>query len=361
MPEINGFAFFLRKLPKILYDNEFVIDILPDFGYYINIKYFSGGTEMKKLFILVLALVVAVAVFAACDKKNPDSTDATTTTVTTEATTTTTESTVATTTTAATTTEATTTEATTTEATTTTETTTVVPALPEPYVDFDFDGEAKDAEGHVSITNNGATVGKATVTLDGKTYEVDALTASKGKYLICQFTEITSASAMQEWAQKGFSVEAFYVMSTKSGKVQGVICGTQTGGWGVAEDSVGKPYFITGSGNKKYNDGAYAKEVSSTTELVHVVAVYDYENAKNLIYVNGVLQHSTDASATFGVGDGDTFNRFCIGDDIKIGNIGGDFPTAGMIMVDGKIYAKALTASDVSNLYNAAVKYLKTK
>lgn len=314
---------------------------------------------MKKILVLILALIVAVAVFAACDKKNPDDTSgATTTTATTEATTETTEATTVTT---EATTEATTatTEATTetTEATTESTTTPIVVAdIPEAYVDFDFkDGAIKDAKGNVSIFSNGTTVGKANVTHGGKTYEVEALSASKGKYIICQFMNISSASAMQEWAQNGFSVEAFYVMNTKGGNVQGVICGTQAGGWGVAEDKTGKPYFITGHGSKKYNAGAYAKEVASTTELVHVLAVYDYENAKNLIYINGVLNASTDIQSTFCVGDGDTFNRFCIGDDITLGNRGGDFPTNGMTMVDGKIYAKALTENQVAAVYAAAV------
>ncbi|MGM9664597.1 MAG: LamG domain-containing protein [Eubacteriales bacterium] len=317
---------------------------------------------MKKLLILVLALVMLVALIAACgdesEKTEATTTAATTEATTTEATTTTTETTAATTTTEATT-ETTTTETTTTE-TTTTETTTpaVVVNVPEAYADIDFkDGTISDAKGQISFTNKGATVGKASVIHDGNTYEADALTASSGKYVICKFNNISTSAAMKAWAESGFSVEAFYLMPN-SGSVQGIVCGTQNGGWGLAEDKTGKPYFITGGGSK-YNSGAYAKSASSTTELVHVLGVYDMANKKCSIYINGKLAQEVTIASNFVCGEGNTFNYFCLGDDIKTGLTGGDFPTSGMTMVDAKIYDSALTADDAANVYKAAVNSLK--
>lgn len=317
---------------------------------------------MKKLLILILALMMLVALIAACgdesEKTEATTTAATTEATTTEATTTTTKTTVATTTTEATT-EATTTEATTTE-TTTTETTTppVVVNVPEAYADIDFkDGTISDAKGQLSFTNKGATVGKASVIHDGNTYEADALTASSGKYVICKFNNISTSAAMKAWAESGFSVEAFYLMPN-SGSVQGIVCGTQNGGWGLAEDKTGKPYFITGGGSK-YNSGAYAKSASSTTELVHVLGVYDMANKKCSIYINGKLTQEVTIASNFVCGEGNTFNYFCLGDDIKTGLTGGDFPTSGMTMVDAKIYDSALTADDAANIYKAAVNSLK--
>ncbi len=144
-------------------------------------------------------------------------------------------------------------------------------------------------------------------------------------------------------------------MPTK-GSVQGIICGTQAGGWGLAEDRTGKPYFLTGGGTS-YNTGAYA--TSASAELVHVVGVYSISDGKCYIYVNGKLNASVAINSTFKVGADGTFNYFCLGNDITKGNVGGDFPTKGMTMVDGKIYTGALTAEQIAEAYNSALKLLK--
>lgn len=224
------------------------------------------------------------------------------------------------------------------------------------YADFDFSGgTVKDALGRIEVTNMGATVENATVIHGGKAYTADALKASEDKYVICKFKELTTQDAFKSWAENGFSVEAFYVMPTK-GSVQGIICGTQAGGWGLAEDKSGKPYFITGGGSS-YNAGAYA--TSASTELVHVVGVYSISDGKCYIYVNGKLNAAVAINSTFKVGGDGTFNYFCLGNDITKGNVGGDFPTKGMTMVDGKIYTGALTAEQVTEAYNSALKLLK--
>lgn len=318
---------------------------------------------MKKLLALILALTMLVAVFAACGEKDTPTTASTTeaTTTTTEKTTettVTTETTATTTETTETTTEETTTEATTTE-TTTEKPPVIVVTGPEAYVDIDFaDGKITDAKGNASFTNEGATVGKASVTFGGNTYEVDALSASKDKYVIGKFNKLSTSSEMKAWAEKGFTVEAFYVMPVKNGAIQGIVCGTQNGGWGLAEDKTGKPYFITGGGSK-YNNGAYAKKPASTTELVHVVGVYDMANKLCLIYINGELAQQVSIDSKFICGEGNTFNYFCLGADINSLLKGGDFPTAGMTMAGAKIYAKALSAEDVTTVYGIAVDSLK--
>ena len=318
---------------------------------------------MKKLLALILALTMLVAVFAACGEKDTPTTASTTeaTTTTTEKTTettVTTETTATTTETTQTTTEETTTEATTTE-TTTEKPPVVVVTGPEAYVDISFaDGKITDAKGNASFTNEGATAGKASATFGGNTYEVDALSASKDKYVIGKFNKLSTSSEMKAWAEKGFTVEAFYVMPIKNGAIQGIVCGTQNGGWGLAEDKTGKPYFITGGGSK-YNNGAYAKKPASTTELVHVVGVYDMENKLCLIYINGELAQQVSIDSKFICGEGNTFNYFCLGADINSLLKGGDFPTAGMTMAGAKIYAKALSAEDVTTVYGIAVDSLK--
>ena len=224
--------------------------------------------------------------------------------------------------------------------------------LPAPYVNFEFtDGKIADKMGNVDITNSGATVGATDVKFGGKTNKLGALTVPAGKYVVCKFNKLNTADEFRNWAEGCFTVEAFYVNS-KNGGIQGVVCGTQDGGWGIAENA-GKPYFITGGGSK-YNPGAYAGSVSSITELVHVVGIYDTANKKCTIYINGKKNGEVNIAANFIPGVKGTHNYFCLGDDITLGLVGGDFKTQGMTMVDAKIYDDALTSEQIAKVYAIA-------
>ncbi|MBQ8496649.1 MAG: metallophosphoesterase [Clostridia bacterium] len=227
------------------------------------------------------------------------------------------------------------------------------------YVDIDFtNGTITDTKGNVTIQNN-ATVTKTEVKVGGKTATVDALVIKNSdQNVTCTFNKLTNADQMAVFAEGGFSVEAFYVMGQK-GSVQGVVCGTEAGGWGVAEDKEGKPYFITGITGGKYNTGSYAKATASTEELVHVVAVYDFENKKQMIYINGVLESTQTIQNGFGVGAEKAFNMFCLGADVKKDGSAGDFLCPAMVMVDAKIYEGALTADEAKTAYNNAIANVK--
>lgn len=233
-------------------------------------------------------------------------------------------------------------------------------AKTELYADLDFvDGKITDKLGNVTVVVNNGTVEKKTVTLSGKTYEADAFVASAGHYAVCQFKNLSSASDVTAFAASGFTVEAFYCVSGTTGKVQGVFCGTQSGGWGIAEDASKKPYFITGSAEKGgYNTSVYASLPSSTTELVHVVGVYNAKTLTSTIFVNGQKQSSAEISATFKPGTGSAYNRFCLGDDITASGDGGDFPVSALTLVDAKIYTGALSEADVRTSYQTAVENL---
>lgn len=225
------------------------------------------------------------------------------------------------------------------------------------YADLDFDGEIKDTKGNVTVVSNGAEIGKFEVSHAGKKYTVNALHATSGKHATCKFNSLASASDFRKFAEGNFSVEAFYVAKSATGKVQGIVCGTQAGGWGLAEQASGQPYFITGGsgGLSGYNPSVVASSVASRTELTHVVATYDFAEKKSYIYVNGVLAGSADITTDFKVGAGSTFNYFCLGDDITASLAGGDFPAGDMIIADAKIYTGALTAQEASKAYTDAV------
>lgn len=239
-------------------------------------------------------------------------------------------------------------------------------ALPEAYADFDFEnGEILDVKGHVTVTNKGASAGKASVTVDGDTYEVDALKITEsGQYVLCEFSDITSAAQMKAFAEGGFAIEAFYVMGNKNGDTQGVVCSTEriggvAGGWGIAENTSGQPYFITGV-TGGYCSGPTASSASSTTELVHVVAVYDYENKIQQLYINGVaVGAGTAISGEFVPAGDEAYNLFCLGADYRaqanVGQYTLDYPCPNMTMVDAKIYSQALTAEQAAAAYEAAL------
>lgn len=231
----------------------------------------------------------------------------------------------------------------------------------EAYADIDFaDGKITDKLGRVTITNKGASVEKIEVSHAGKKYTVEALHASKGKYAICRFDELTSAVSMANFAERGFSVEAFYVAKSSTGKVQGIVCGTQAGGWGLAEQATGQPYFITGGsgGLSGYNPSVVANAAASRAELTHVVATYDFDAKMSYIYVNGKLAGSAKINDDFKAGAGSTFNYFCLGDDITASLTGGDFPAGDMIITDAKIYKGALSADEAATSYKNAVENL---
>ena len=228
------------------------------------------------------------------------------------------------------------------------------------YVDFDFaDGKVTDTKGNVTIANK-AKVEKTAVTHGGKSATMDALIIKNtDQNVICTFNTIKDADQMSTFAEAGFSVEAFYVMGKKGDAAQGIICGTEAGGWGLAEDKTGKPYFITGIPGGKYNTGSYAKAAASTTELVHVIGVYDFVNKKQLIYVNGVLEATQTIQNGYGPAKDKAANMFCLGADVKPDGSAGDFLCPSMVMVDAKIYNGALTADEVKTAYNNAVDTVK--
>ena len=224
------------------------------------------------------------------------------------------------------------------------------------YADFDFvNGMIVEKTGNVKVANHDATVADTKVTFDGKEYHVEALNTSGDKYVLCTFTKLAVPDDVQNFAENGFSVEAFY-HTNDNGKVQGVVCGTQSGGWGIAVTAEYKPYFITGYGTQgKYNPSVVSSEKSSKTDLVHVVAVYDVEELTSSIYINGELKAVQNIAQTFGVGQGLTFNMFCLGADITSDLQGNDFQSLNMTILDAKIYTGVLNQNDVNTAYANAI------
>ena len=235
------------------------------------------------------------------------------------------------------------------------------PVLAEPslYFDIDFSGGTfKDSQGKLAFTNHGASVANTTVTHAGKSYTVPALKVSSGKYLRCQFNKLASATDVTDLFARGFAVEAMFVDRSPGTDVHGIVCGTQSGGWGLALRSTGIPYFIVGENQENFYWNIDATAAVSKTELTHLMAVYDAYMRVMYLYVNGQLAASSNRiSGYFYPGAGDTFNRFCLGADIKNGDTA-EYCSTDMILTDAKFYIGAFDADRVRRTYEAAVREL---
>ena len=238
----------------------------------------------------------------------------------------------------------------------------VRPILAEPSLYFDINfanGTIKDSQGKLAFTNHGATVANATVSHAGRSYTVPALKVSSGKYLRCQFNKLSSSDDVKTLFARGFTVEAMFVDRVRSNTVHGVVCGTQSGGWGLALRENGTPYFIVGENQENFYWDIDATAPASTTELTHLVAVYDAYMRVMYLYVNGQLAASSNRiSGYIYPGVGDTFNRFCLGADIKNGDTSSEFCSNDMLITDAKFYIGAFDSDRVRSTYEAAVRAL---
>lgn len=345
---------------------------------------------MKKIIALLLVVAMAAMMFVACgdatttEDTTVATTEAATTTEATTAATTTAATTVATTT-AATTTAAATTAATTTAATTTAATTSAVVDPTNnyavtPYAHITFkDGAIVDLMDVVELeikTASGATsatVENTEVKFDGKTATVPALRIKNaGTWVMGTFLDLDNAEDLNTMVAKngGWSVEAFYLDNSAANAARGIVCVTESvggdnkrSGWGIAEDATGKPYFITGHVNENAYSSAYASAAASKTDLVHVIGIYNATALKVEIYINGTLNASNVAAGAFTAADKtdkvygfNMSNMFCIGSDPSGSNKpNGDFPADNFTLVDAKLYDKALSATEVADIYAAVV------
>ena len=230
---------------------------------------------------------------------------------------------------------------------------------PEVFADIDFTGGAiTDTKARLSIDNRGAAVASTSVSHGGNTYTVPALKAGASRNVRCQFKDLTTSEVASGFFRCGFSVEAMFVDRSPGSSIHGVVCGTQAGGWGLAMRANGTPYFIVGEDSYNTYKSVDAASVISTSELTHVVCVYDPSAQKMSIYLNGALSRSQSISGLFYLGAEDTYNRFCLGADIAPNDKATDFNCTDMVITDAKFYTGALDATAVQAAYQAAVQAL---
>lgn len=229
--------------------------------------------------------------------------------------------------------------------------------LPDTYADIDFEnGKVEDTKGKLHITVNNATIGNKELKFAGKTATVSALSVNaQGQNAIVKFKEY-DASNISDFYSKGFSVEGVFINRAPSGS-QGAICGTQGGGWGIAQ-SDGVPYLFTYIANGSSN--ITAQKASSTTEMTHALATFKYDASANktvvALYLDGVLVAMDTKIGKIKISSsGAAANAFVLGADIDKNGTGTDFKMTDFSITDVKIYAEALNRKQVETAYNKAV------
>ncbi len=231
--------------------------------------------------------------------------------------------------------------------------------LPDTYADIDFDGgKVTDKKDKLSLTINSVDITEREFKFAGKTASVSSVSViSAGQNVIARFKDYNASTITDFYnSEKGFSVEGLFVNRAPSGS-QGVICGTQAGGWGIAQ-AAGVPYLFTyvGSSNSRID----AKSASSTEELTHVVATFIYDastqKTSTALYLDGKLVSMDTKSGKIKISaSAGAENAFVLGADIDSNGMGGDFKMTDFSIVDAKIYAEALNRKQVETAYNNAV------
>jgi hypothetical protein len=231
--------------------------------------------------------------------------------------------------------------------------------LPDTYADIDFkDGKAEDAKGKLQITLNNATIGNKELTFAGKTATVPALSVDAGgQNAILKFKDYSALTITDFYnSETGFSVEGVFINRAPSGS-HGAICGTQNGGWGIAQSN-GAPYLFTYVANT--SSKISAQKASSTTEMVHVLATFKYDSATNktttALYLDGVLVAKDTKSGKIAISaSAGAANAFVLGADIDSNGSGNDFKMTNFSIIDTKVYAEALNRNQVKTAYDNAV------
>ncbi|MCQ2770420.1 MAG: metallophosphoesterase [Clostridia bacterium] len=230
--------------------------------------------------------------------------------------------------------------------------------LPNPYVDLSFaNGTVSDNCGKVSLVSVSATVGKTSLAFAGKTKTIDALTVSQdGKNALVRFNGMNQTAMTSFYNDNdGFSFEALYVNRAPNSS-QGVFCGTQQGGLGLAQDG-DYPYFYI------YTDTSSLKLVSSqkasTNELTHIIVSIIYDSVtketRATMYLNGNAVASSSVTGKLRVVPSDTLcGLLALGADIDKNGTATDFKMTDFSIVSAKIYDSELNYLQAGKAFEKA-------
>ena len=312
---------------------------------------------MQTLHRPILSLLLAgILLLSACGKSEPTHTQPSSTETTAQASVT----------------EESTEMVTTTQAAQTTEITTESPAptvireektLPEPYIDIEFtaDGKAADIYGHVSCTLPDPAMGRVvndTVSLSGKSYTVPHLYTDRGGAILLTYEYLVSEADVTQLMSGGFTVETFLVNHNQPAANATEQCMTnagQSGGFGLSIKN-GKLGFGVYT-DSSYKTAAFPGKYD-TENLTHLLGVYDPDAKQVMLYLNGKLVKSVEASGVFRPAQQSCHSYIVLGGDIGIGGKA-ELHAPNTRIVDFKLYPTALTMTEAKTAYDAATSKLK--
>lgn len=252
----------------------------------------------------------------------------------------------------------------------------------KPYADLNFiNGKVIDACGKVTVELKSALsnvspafVEDTEVIFKGITKTLPAFrTNANGQYGELTFNEVSSDDFFKFVSDNGgLTFEAFYLDRSDITNPAAIICGTesvggngQTGGFGIAQRANRSPYAVSATRSNRYATAEKTGYVASQDELIHVIAVLNEEDWKLELYINGKLVSSKSTGEAFITNSDKTDinskksmgNMFLLGADptTRSSTYGVDFPSNDLIIVDVKIYDKALTSDEAKTAYEQAI------
>ena len=322
---------------------------------------------MKKLFSIIVALVLVSALFAGCagtTEENPTEAPAETEAATEAAT------------------EAPTEEPSeeTTEAQSDATEAPEATAEPEtltPFAEAVFDGDTvKNSNDNATMTINGnATVGTYEVKIGEKTYEATALRCTEAfDGITCKIPSLEWEEDMENFLFDGVAFEIFIQVDNKISSNGSLFANSNAGGFNLmlrgANSQIQFNIGTTDTNSADFGGSGYAysqdpagEEADTVNgvfgELMHLVAVFDAENNSAVVYLNG----EKIEEAYYGGGD------FKMGSapvgEIGIGYNSGYSESLGALspftIVRARIYNKTLSADLVKEAYQESLALLTEK
>lgn len=235
--------------------------------------------------------------------------------------------------------------------------------LPIPFIDIDFNenGDIYDSAGRVTclLANeaNGSVVNKAVV-FDGKKYTVPHFEVRKsGGVAYLRYNGLENSDQLLAHLKDGFTMEAFLVNHkalASTDNEQCMVSSCQSGGYN----------FTTHKGQYKfsvYTDGSYKNPYLNseydTTELTHLVGIYDPASQTSSLYVNGVFVSEIATAGTFTLGKDDAWKTIVLGGDVN-GSGGATTLCESFEITDFKLYTQAAQPYQARVMYESAVSEL---
>ena len=214
---------------------------------------------------------------------------------------------------------------------------------------FNSDGTATDKSAmHNVVTNNSSMTMTATYSYDFNNYICHydndfGTSVGSGYHRISYYGDTSLRNALQE----SFSIELLFSCDALPGKRCSVFSSLQEGGFGVGLGKDSKIQFRLCTPSEQVLDSGLLPEPGY---LYHVVAVYDRENLKAALYVDGECVATRDLDAPMALPTAETGSWICCGGDCSSSKNYAEETWKGAVAL-ARIYGKVLSKAEVGKRY----------